>query len=70
MNADSHLIYTGFQVGEFMMIHIRPERFLQGIVERLQTRNVGPFEILKRVGHDVYVIDLPPVMGVNPIFKL
>lgn len=32
MNADSHLIYTGFQVGEFMMIHIRLERFLRGIV--------------------------------------
>ena len=59
-----------FNEGDYVMIRIRPERFSSGTVQKLNARGVGPFKILKRVGSNVYVIDLLPGYGISPTFNV
>ena len=33
-------------------------------------KKVGPFRILKKCGKNVYKIDLPPDIGLSPIFNI
>ena len=39
-------------------------------VKKLQARGVGPFKILRRVGPNAYVVDLPPEYGINSTFNV
>ena len=41
------------------MIWIQPERFPSGTVKKLQARSAEPFKVLKRIGPNAYVINLP-----------
>ena len=41
------------------MIWIRPERFPSGTVKKLQAHSARPFKVLKQMGLNAYVIDLP-----------
>ncbi|KAL7117671.1 hypothetical protein ACP275_03G087200 [Erythranthe tilingii] len=52
------------------MVRVRPERFPQGIAKKLQARSVGPFKILKRVGSNAYVLELPSDMGISSTFNV
>ena len=47
------------------MIQIRPKRFPFGIVKKLQARSASPFKVLKRMGSNAYVIDLPHDYGIS-----
>ena len=57
--AHSHKRFKKFDVGYYVMMRMRPERFSQGTFRKLQARGTGPFEILSRVGKNGYVIGLP-----------
>ena len=52
------------------MIRIQPERFPSGTVKKLQVRSVGPFKVLKRMGPNAYVIDLPHDYGISSSFNI
>ena len=52
------------------MIRIRPERFPSGTVKKLQARSAGPFKVLKRMGPNAYVIDLPHDYGISSSFNI
>jgi hypothetical protein len=52
------------------MIRIRPERFPSGIVKKLQARSASPFKVLKRIGSNAYVIELPPDYDINSTFNI
>ena len=52
------------------MIRVRPERFSSGTVRKLNARGAGPFKILKKIGSNAYVIDLPPWYGISPTFNV
>ena len=52
------------------MIWIRPERFPSGTVRKLQARSAGPFKVLKRMGLNAYVIDLPYDYGISSSFNI
>uniref|UniRef100_A0A2N9G4P9 Reverse transcriptase n=1 Tax=Fagus sylvatica TaxID=28930 RepID=A0A2N9G4P9_FAGSY len=59
VQADSRRRHLEFAVGDYVMIRIRPERFPSGTVKKLQARSAGPFKVLKRIGSNAYVIELP-----------
>ena len=52
------------------MIRVRPERFSSGTVKKLQARGAGPFRVLKRVGSNAYVVDLPNDYGISSTFNV
>lgn len=68
--ANSHGCNVEFQIGDYVMVCKRPKRFPQGIARKLQARSIGPFKVLKRVGSNMYVLELPPHMGVSPTFNV
>ena len=52
------------------MIRIRPEWFPFGTVKKLQVHSAGPFNVLKRMGPNAYVIDLPQDYGISSSFNI
>ena len=52
------------------MIWIRLEWFPSRIVKKLQARNASPFKVLKRMGPNAYVIDLPHDYGISSSFNI
>ena len=52
------------------MIRIRPERFPSGAVKKLQARSAGPFKVLKRIGSNAYIIDIPSTYGISSTFNI
>ena len=52
------------------MIRIRPEWFLPEIVKKLHARGASQFKILKKLGSNIYVIDLPSDYGISSAFNI
>ena len=52
------------------MIRIRPERFPSGTVKKLQAHSARPFKVLKQMGLNAYVIDLPHDYGISLSFNI
>ena len=70
IHADTYRHYAEFQVRDYVMIRIRPERFPSGTIKKLQARSAGPFMVLKRMGPNAYVIDLPHDYGISFSFNI
>jgi hypothetical protein len=70
IHADTRQRHMEFQVGDYVMIRVRLERFPSGSIKKLQARSVGPFKILKWVGPNAYLLDLPPDYGINSTFNI
>ena len=58
--ANSQKRDKGFTEGDYVMIRLKPERFPPGTVRKLHARGAGPFKVLKKVGTNAYVLELPP----------
>ena len=52
------------------MIRIQPERFPSGTIKKLQARSVESFKVLKRMGPNAYIIDLPHDYGISSSFNI
>ena len=52
------------------MIRLRPERFPPGTVRKLHARGAGPFRVVKRVGSNAYVLELPSELGISSTFNI
>ena len=70
IQVDSRRRHLEFDVGDYVMIRIRPERFPSGAVKKLQARSAGPFKVLKRIGSNAYIIDIPSDYGISSIFNI
>ena len=52
------------------MIWIQPNQFPSETVKKLQARSAGPFKVLKRMGPNAFVIDLPHDYGISSFFNI
>ncbi|KAL5756406.1 hypothetical protein ACOSQ2_021152 [Xanthoceras sorbifolium] len=52
------------------MVCLRPERFSPGSFTKLHARRISPFSVLKKLGSNAYVIDLPREYTFIPIFNV
>ena len=57
--ANSRKRAKEFTEGDFVMIRLRPERFPPGTLRKLHARGAGPFKVIKKVGSNAYVLELP-----------
>lgn len=69
-HADLHLRHVAFNVGDLVLIRLRPERFPRGTFHKLHHRRAGPFKVLKSLGYNAYHLKLQPTLSFSPIFNV
>ena len=57
--VDSHKRAKEFCEGDYVMIRLNPEQFPPGTIKKLYARGAGPLKILKKIGPNAYVLELP-----------
>ena len=65
IHVDTRQRHVEFQVGDYVMIRIQPERFPSGTIKKLQAHSARPFKVLKRIDTNAYVIDFPHDYGIS-----
>ena len=63
--ADLHYRARVFQVGDQVMVRLRPERYCPGTA-----RSTGPSRVLSQLGGIAYVVDIPPSWGISSMFHV
>ena len=52
------------------MVRLWQERFPPGTLKKLHARSAGPFKVIKKIGYNVYVLDLPSDLGISSTFNV
>ena len=68
--ANSRKRAKEFNEGDYVMIRLKPERFPPGTMKKLHARSAGPFEIIRKIGPNAYMLELPPDLGISPTFNI
>ena len=68
--ADKHKKFQEFNIGDYVMIKMRPERFPQGSNRKLQARSAGPFKVLSKIGANTYILEILSNWGISPTFNV
>eukprot|EP00253_Pinus_taeda_P015192 PITA_15192 len=58
-----------FQVGNKPWLHLRKER-LTGAYRKLRPLRYGPYTIAKDVGDNAFELNIPPFLGLHPVFNV
>ena len=61
---------ANFEVGDFVVAQIRPERLPINSLKKLHTHAIGPYQIIRRLGSNAYVLNLLDSLGISPIFNV
>ncbi|KAK8923695.1 hypothetical protein KSP39_PZI019139 [Platanthera zijinensis] len=69
-HADKRKRERIFNVGDQVMVRIRPERLPSGPAKKLSARRMGPFSVVNRIGTNAYRLDIPANMGIHPVFNV
>ena len=59
-----------FDIGDLVWLYMPKERFRERRKSKLSPRGDVPFKVLKKVGDNAYVLELPEDYGVSPIFNV
>ena len=68
--SDLHHRQRSFDVGDQVMVRLRPERYSPDIATKLHACSTDPFRILTRVGENTYVFDIPPSWEISSTFNV
>ena len=70
LGADVHRRSKEFNVGEYVMVCIRPEKISTTFSKKLYVRTMGPYSIIRKLGSNAYLIDLPNDMDISHVFNV
>jgi hypothetical protein len=59
-----------FKVGDLVLAYLRKERLPKGTPHKLLMKKIGPLKILHKYGNNAYEVELPPNLGISPIFNV
>ena len=62
--ANVHRRYKEFNVGDYVMVRIRPKRIPKTFSKQLYARAMGPYSIIRKLGSNEYLLDLPNDMDI------
>ena len=68
--ADGHRSSKEFNVGDYVMVHIHPERIPKTFSKKLYARAMGPYSIIRKMGSNAYLLDLPNDMDISPVLNI
>ena len=68
--ADSHKRTKEFNEGDLVMIKFRQKRFPSSTMKKLHARGAGSFKIIKKIGPNAYVLELPSDFGISSTFNI
>lgn len=69
-SADSYQRAKKFEVADLVMVHVKKSHFPKDTYNKLQDKKIGPFEILKKYGDNVFRVNLPDHLCIHPIFNI
>ncbi|XP_010530494.1 PREDICTED: uncharacterized protein LOC104807077 [Tarenaya hassleriana] len=61
---------VSFEVGDWVWLHLRPERFPNKRSSKLAPRGDGPFRILEKINDNAYRLELPGKYNVSSSFNV
>ena len=59
-----------FEVGDLVLAHLRKEIFSKRAYNKLKFKKIGPCRVLRKFSTNAYEIELPPDIGISPIFNV
>ena len=65
-----HRRYKEFNVGEYVMVHIRPKRIPKTFSKKLYARAMGPYSIICTLGSNAYLLYLPNDIDIDLVFNV
>ena len=68
--ADVHRRSKEFNIGDYVMIRIRPERIPKTFSNKLYARAIGPYYIIRKMGSNAYLIDLLNDVDISLVFNV
>ena len=68
--ANVHRRSKEFNVSEYVMVHIRPERIPKTFSKKLYARAMSPFSIIRKLESNAYLLDLPNDMDISLVFNV
>ena len=68
--ANSQKRAKEFLERDFVMVRLRTERFPSGTIKELHARSTRPYKIVKRIGPNAYVLELPSDLGISSTFHV
>ena len=68
--TDVHRRSKEFNVGDYVMVRIHSERIPKTFSKKLYVRAMGPYSIIRKMGSNAYLLDLPNDMDISPFFNV
>ena len=68
--VDVHRRSKEFNVGDYVMVRIHPERIPKTFSKKLYARAMGPYSIIRKLGSNAYLLDLPNDMDISHVFNV
>nr|KYP69682.1 Transposon Ty3-I Gag-Pol polyprotein [Cajanus cajan] len=59
-----------FEVGDWVWLHLRKDRFPTQRMSKLNPRGDGPFQVLQKINDNAYILDLPSDYGFSSSFNV
>ena len=67
--SDRHRVDHSFQVRDRVWLYLPKERFKEK-ERKIKPLRYGPYLIIEQLGANAFLLDLPPYMGLHPVFNV